>query len=712
MSRYLYIILILFLILFANSCGTQDSEETLSKTNTFKVQRGVIDPSVPVSIRQSISLIFSSALDSNSIDGNVFLELIYMVGSGYDEDDIMIVKVPTKVEIGSKATDIKISPLEYLKPTSNYRIVVKTGLRDTQGRSLSRDYIYTFTTDDESVDTSPLIIRSSKPSDGDTQVYTKSDIVIDFSKNIADLPTDYNLSQYMKFKVNNVDVNISGRLEVFNSLLKFIPDQPWPYASNISFSLDHNISDLYGTIYDDGYGAEFSTITEGDYTDQTKGYASIVSIDTNKKSYMVRNLQDTNASYSLIAVARDSGIDVYAINYEEILTKPTLSLKSSISISSKVTDMKTYYDMQTYDSMLFVSTVSDGVFFYKITKEGIITQNAHLNEGESIYGVDIYENEDGYIERMYSVGPHFGLQLYDVDSAMNVTLATKVSTDETVVAIDVLHALDNGVNKIYVADYKGRMVVFNSDATNIESISSIDMSVKRLDYQQDYNGVMGVYAVGTSGKVQGIGFDGGILQNVKSNLPTSSNDIVSYVDSDSFFSKVYYANGHSGVVIADGDYISGNIDTAGDTVSVDIARLDLTRLVDGYEEKVAIYFLITLNEYGKLQLFNAVKSLSTPSFEGYFPTTEDISLGINSSYLDEATISEDSFALYDKNTSSAVPFTYNRTYFGEYQVVPDTELTDGDEYILTIKGTISDMLGYKFNDAQDMNISFIAGDNS
>jgi len=726
MKRFFYVAFFI-ITLILSGCGSVENDTASSEQdNTFIISRSNIDPTVPISIKQVISLVFSSPLDGGTIDGNVYLERIVSIQEGGEFSEVTE-RIGANFEIGSPSTNITMTPYQYLKPASHYKIVVTTGVKDTQGRSLSRNYIYAFSTDVEELDSSELDIRGVKPEDGDDNILVDSDIVIDFNKNLEGIPPVINIGEYFSFEAQDSGSSIaeklliSGKIEVFNSMLKFIPDEPWPYDSEITVSYDHNISDLYGNEFTqtNPISWSFTTRTEEETHAASAGFKSIKTLNTAKTSYVVRTLFDgsngAGESKSLIAVARDGGIDIYSVNYSSIQQAPTILPESTIPVASKINAMETSpISSSSNILMIFISTATDGVFVYKLSIDGELIETNHFNSGKSMYGIDMRKNTDGLLERLYAVGPHFGLQLYEVDpNSAEITLGSYQDTNITGKAIDVLQAegydqvLGASVYKTYVADYSGRVVVLDDNAQNVLATTDMHMSVKRLDYQQDYNGIMGVYVVGTSGKMKGIGFDGGMNTNVKSSLAAPSYDVKSYANSNTMFSKMYYASGYDGVICANGDFVDNVIKTGGKTISIDIISQN---------SNSNNLYLVTLNEDGKLQIFNASQDIFGPFISNIVPNEGDsmpqdanLSLSLWDYYLDETTITHDSFSIYDKNTSSFVEFTFGRSSISHYNLDPVETLRDGDEYIFTIKPVIMDMVGNQFNNGEDRNISFNVG---
>lgn len=238
------------------------------------------------------------------------------------------------------------------------------------------------------------------------------------------------------------------------------------------------------------------------------------------------------------------------------------------------------------------------------------------------------------------------------------------------------------------------------------SRTDLNSSVKMLNKDDSR-----IFAVGSSGFVQGLGYDGSIYEFVKTELPPLPNSAASYIASNIYQtdggSYLYYSFGVDGIFVAQGDYVQSLIDTNSEVVATTIAK----------NTSVDQAFLVTLDQDGGLKILNGSKDMSGPYLWNTTPyngeaidADQNITLQFSDSYLDYQNISKGDLVFQDTNTSSAV--SYNLTIEQDpslgyiYKIDPDSNLTSGHSYMITIDGNITDMIGNRFNNAEDYNLSF------
>jgi hypothetical protein len=681
-------ILLLFLTIFMMlGCDSSESEPTqIEIGKTFTVYKGTINNS-PVPINQKVYLEFSAPIDTATVNDST----AYML----DENNN---SVGLYIGIGSPNTKIILTPFTFLEPSTLYTIIVTTGLQDINGRSLSEEYRYEFTTQADSVNSAPLAIKSFKPENGAAAALVQSEIAIDFSKNLS-LEPQYTNVEYLSVR-NQAGAPIEGKTEVFNSILKFIPHQPLPYEEKISVSLMTPVMDMFDNNFSDLSLASwsFTTKTEAQNPKVNLGFVPFSAATTSKHSYLVRMIYN-HETESKIAVATQDGIDIYLVEYTPS-NYLSLHFLHSYPLSSKINAMISFNE-----EYLLVGTISDGIYTLKVDAAGV-SAISHLLSGENIQGVTL--GHSGTVDRAYGVGPLLGLQVFNLDSTTGVlTLSNTVSSALLGEALDVAEATeyDNNasanVRKIYVADYNGSVVVCDENGTLLNR-TDLNMSVKKLIFNEDYNGKLNLLAIGSSGKMQGLGFDGTLFSNVKLDLLSNIYDAKSYIDFTTLSSSIYLSGGSSGILVTSGDYPSSIISTSGNVVSTDV-------IVDSAN---SLTYLVALNDDGGLQIFNAQADMSAP----YASTTpyngQEVSAnGFNfvttfvDEHLDNTTVSKESFVFYDLNSSVAVPFTFDISG-DEYKLTPISSLSPDTNYSVTIRKSVKDLMGNELNGGADTVVNF------
>lgn len=707
-----YIISLITLFIFV-ACGNENettSQIQQQKSPHFSVQRAPSD-TLLFEIEQKIRLEFSSPLDIATVTSDsVYLEKI-------EEADAVVSRVGAYSGVTEGTNRLYLTPHEYLLPESTYQLVVTTDVKDIYGRSMQENFIDRFTTANATIDSSEVLLRAEKPSDGADDVLVNSEILLDFNKNLASTPA-YSNENY--FVVTDADgVAIAGRVDVFNNLLKFIPQQKLPYDTEIHVQLQHSISDLYGNIYSDTPSWSFKTRSEANSPKSSLGYKVIESLKTDKNSYVVRKIYDA-ASYSLLAVARDGGVDIYRVEYGTPATKPTLHLTSSYAINAKISSMvlAPIEDGVT----LLVATRYDGFYHLRLdTTADTLTLLQHYDSGKDVYKIAIGKTNyyELYPDRVYSVTPIDGLKIYDFN-ATTAAISFKNEINSSIVgrSIDVLdqvHPDENGDDErtLYVANYDGKVVVINE--ANISDIIEVELnaSVKMLSYfVESAATTTAIYAIGSSGNIEALEFNGVVKTDTQHGLHSSVNDIALSMNMYGFQAQHYYAT-ENGIALLDANssYIQHYINEDKAIASLDFFS---SYNPEGSISEMPSLFLISLSKSGDLEIYNALFYDLHPTATIGIPNSVDESFYIEfmDAYFDHATVSESEFSLVDNNDSSLTPlgFTLQKDAYMPmvYLLKPDANLTSGDEYTLTIKADkIKNMLGSPFNKGVDYNRTFI-----
>ncbi len=676
---------LLFLLFFTacdfnNITDVQDSQK--SDTKYLTILKAPV-ASVPISINHKIELEFSSVLDVESVNS----QTAYMLDE-YNQS--------LGLHLEMDNNKITFTPYQYLKPSSLYTVVVTTELKDINQSSLSQNYLYIFSTSKDDVDNTPLTIRALKPDNDARSVAVQSDIIIDFNKNLS-LQTQYESNQYLKVINNETNKTIDGNIEIFNSLLKFSPKDNLPYDSNISVEVVDEIFDMYGNKFVKPLSFSFKTQSDyyGDYI--YKGFRSLDKITTDKSSYMIKTIyNDINSS--LIAVARQNAIDTYSIDFATLPTKPKIRYLDSYLLTDKINDMF------VFKNRYLILGTSGGIYSLDINNSKIsLVQNYPIS---NIYGITVDNN------RLYAVGPEVGLHIFDIDEEKGTfNFNSSQSKDIVGEALDVL--LVN--NKIFVANYEGSVVVLDSNISSTLQVDEkadkvkqfeINGSVKKLEFIQHFGEEGLVYAISSSGRIDGINLDASELKKIE-DFPGMINDISIY---KKFYSEDYSESNYYISALEKGLYIFGSytlniINIDGIVISSDI--------VEGFTSSIP--FVVTLNQDGILNIFNANIDnsmpyvYSTPYNNGTIENDANISIYISDYYLDTATISKESFTFKDNTNSQYVDFEISILSEDNtitYILNPSFDLVKEREYSIIIDSNISDMLGNRLNNGVDINISF------
>jgi len=687
MLKYITFILI---SLFFVACGNEERQTALLEpTGEYLLVQKSSDYSLPVATNQKISLYFSADLLPSTVNqSNIYIEYIPIDPYGTAGEPYPI---GTYLSDGVSSKNVIVTPYEYFEPNANYRVVITTGVEDVYGRSLAEEYIFTFQTQDNPIDTTPLTLRATKPASGATSVYVESEIVMDFNKNLSAEPT-YSTNQYLSV-VDGAGNTVEGKVEVFNSLMKFTPFSTLPADSNITVSVNQPIKDIYGNQFDAGYSWTFQTKSVANTPDTTLGYTLLNLITTNKTSYFIRTLED-DVNSSTFVVAREGAIDLYSVAYQVPKSIPTMAFLDSYTLSGQITSL------ETSAPYVIVGTLNSGIYILT-DNSGSLVEVTHLDVGSSIYTYSFVP------DRIYSMNPATGMQMYDFNAtAQTATLFADVNSSVVGESID---AVDNyyGDRRVYVADYSGGVVTLENNASFVAR-ADINGSVKEL-FTLPYTKI---YTVSTSGVVNAVEYNGTLDATFRYDVPRTINETTLYTDY--VYSSAYFAT-DSGFAIANSTGISYIVNKTREVASVSVVHPYDANSVD----QTSALFVISLAKDGSLELFNESYDADAPLIEYTYPGDGDqnisldidITLFIADTYLDEATLSADKFVLLNSDTNTAVAFSfssYKDSYSPGYfvNIIPDANLSSATQYNLSISSAIQDIFGRELNNGVDVNVSF------
>lgn len=699
MLKYL---IFLFIGLLFIGCGGSEADQ--SSSNTKAVYLGIQSgpaKTLPVSINQKIVLNFTAdILPETATTSHIYIEYVPTSDPIVSSSTEPPYPIGVYLGTGVSSKTVIITPYKYLQSNSTYRVIVTTDVQDIYNRTLAHEYVYYFQTGDDSSDTTAIELRATKPVDGDADVFVTSEIVMDFNKDLSVEP-QYNSIEYINV-VDSTGNVISGRTEVFNSLIKFIPASPLPYDTNITVTLESSLEDIYGNYFSGGHSWEFKTKSELNTPKSELGYKVLDTLLTNKASYFVRTVRDADDD-SLVVVARQDGIDLYNVNYHSPKSTPTLELSSSFLLTSQIISL----DSLSYPFVV-VGTLNNGIYLLEI-KDGVLAEHSHFEVGNSIYSYTLVP------DRVYTMNPNSGLKIYDYNStASTITLYKELNSSIVGEALDVVDTFYQQDRKIYVADYNGSVATLELNGTLVSKID-INGSVKQL-FTTPYSKI---YAVNTSGIINAINYDGSSNDTFRYDIPSHINDASVYMKILAGYGKPYYAT-DKGFIVANDNGIDFIVNSIRNTASVSVVH-SVDAASTGSTDQYEALFVVSLGKYGTLELFNEKYDDKNPILDtGYTNPLDgsvdvspsvDLTIAIDDYYLDVATLSGDKFSLFDTNTSSDVVFSFSTSkieYSSAYSAIlnPLDDLISTHKYIIKINSDISDMLGRKFNNGVDMNISF------
>lgn len=684
---YKSICLVLF-ILFFTGCGSSDSSNTTSSIENesyFNVVKAPI-AGVPVSIFQKLALEFSNDLNTSSVTST----------SAYMQDSNQnIVGVTLGLDDPRK---VVFTPYQYLKPSSSYTLVITTAVKNTLGQSLSKNYTYSFTTKADTIDNTPISFVGIKPQNGSVTADPLSEISLQFSKFISP-DAQYNGSSLIKVSTGGVEV--AGSLEFFNSVVTFKPTSPLLNDANYSVELVGTLTDMYGSSYSGTTTWNFQVGTSSTNLNKGSnflaGHNSLYKYVLNKQSSMIEQIEITGTPTShTLVVATTDGLDFFDVQTNTLL--PSLSKYSfRFALVSSVTDLK------IHKQYILVSTLSDGFYLLKFSTTGV-TQLAHETSVDAIYGVAFGTTIELILDRVYAVGPKYGLKVFSFDDVSETLAAVKnvsvAGTPLKVMSTSYIVSQNNKVG-VFVVDYKSGIRAYDFNGTIDSSVGSngvIDLngSTKNLVLNLDSSGgsVVGMISTNSLGLGYIMDFNGTISATAQT--PSSATDIATMFNQGNV--KLFTVDKNKGLLIdsAGLSFTKGSIIKSSGTM---VSSVPFVNQNNSY------FYVATLDSNGEINIFNALAKTTGPHFT-HAPTSGASSVALDSNVTIEfdkevnaSSITQQSFTFKEKLSGTDINFTLNgptyntgtSTYVCKLQ--PDANLTSAMDYNVSVKSSVKDIIG-------------------
>ena len=713
-----YLLLTILTLLFV-ACGenssqsTQERVATSSSSKYLSVRRAPTNTTSLVARNERINLLFSATLDTNSVNySSVYLE---------DDNNNSVGAI---VESGEDSQSVIITPYSYLLPETLYTVVATTEIKDTQGRSLKEDYRYSFTTAADTTSHPSPTLRARKPDINASGVARQTIIALDFNVSLSLEPEESGAS-YIKLSDSNGTV-YDGKIEIFNSILKFTPLAPLPASTTMTVELVKSVQDMYGNVAPNVAPWSFTTAT-ADALIPNDGYSVLSTFNTGATPNLMQEVE-TNASRSIVAISSGKIITLHSVNYTQLPTKPTITTLGSLTLGSQITALKSYHPIAN-DPLIYivVGTLSNGLYILK-EENGSLTQLENYPLSEAVYSVTTGVNIDFMTDKIYAVGPKLGLQIFSAQSVSPyLSFVKDVNRSVVGTALDVVDTIDqnnNNLRNLYIADYDGRVVFLDTNGT-YKSALDFNGSVKKILVEKDPNNTTQprFFSITSLGKAQAFLSDGTVDVNTRMSLLDGVTGISNYMMLEGGASLFYSFYSDGGKTITAALYDSYN------STGMPVNKIGLIQVSENIISTEVVNspinaFLLALSQSGKLSIVNAMREYDGPylynsPYDGETGVAADANVTISfdsfsASYLDTATISANSFTVEDVNTSSGITFTFSSQVNTDpnqgvtiiYTLDPDNNLTSGDTYRLGISKDISSMLGTKFNNGVDQNISF------
>lgn len=630
-------------------CSDSSSFHTQNNSSYLSPPSAPINSSL-VPITQSISLEFSAVMDSSSFSA----ETLYIKDNNGD------VISSTYAQNGDYI--VILTPSAYFKMNTEYTVTVDVGIKDTDGRTLSKPYSFSFTTENSGGDTTSLTLELVKPLNsqasainvpgvGSGNVDISSRLAIQFSK-------DIDPSKKPELVLEKIDDNggpsviIEGQSEVRGSVLILSPDTT-PLVSNTMYEL--KIKDT--TLVYDLYGNQYSGQSEWFFRTKMPAMAGHL-FDSYNLSDMVGHKElatgitlkgkpiaatySMSADYSqmFMSVVTDLGVELYNVN----TSSKELTYNTTLTFPSEVKTIK------SEGSEIIVGTAKDGVYIYK--------DDIHDNE---VAFLEVFHyNEDGNMGAVYSVDSG-----WDSNTSKYYMAAVSPTTG--------LYIFETNVDGVYF--FKSKVVKDASAFIDVDMFSPegrLEMAV--ADY---YQGGTGYYVDGTiSGSIDVNGTTRHIT-TTGSTVYASTTLGISYDDTSNTYNSISgfpmdffaysesFTGGKNMLYGVDKDMGVEFIDLGG---SYERSRVTLSaseHIVGAFAFKDMILdysYLVVLGSNNTAHIFNAIPDIVAPYLSASVPvdgamdqSVADTVTLVFSEILDITTINANNFSYTDEG-GTVVPF--------------------------------------------------------
>ncbi len=641
----------------SSSSSTQDSSPYLS------APRAAASSSL-VPITQSITLEFSEVMDPSSFgEDTLFIkdsnDNIYPSVASADGDYMVI-----------------LSPSAYFKKNSTYSVTVGVGIRDTDGRTLSKPYTFSFTTQNSGGSIVSPVVELVKPLKsvlhyddlpvhGDVDISTR--IAVQFDKEI-----DASNKPVLILELPDTQATVAGTTEVKGSVLVFTPDINVPLLEDTNYEIKIEDASLIKDLYGNSYSGELKWFFKTKQTESAYlydsynlndglGHKELISAITLKGTPIaVTASTNFDSTKIFVNVATDKGVEIY----ETDISAKTLSYKETLTFSSEIKSIKSKADM------IIIGTAKDGIYFYNYD-ETSLGYLEHYDDGGNmgaVYGIDTtYDGESSY--KVVAVSPTTGIYTFTGNSNFKPSFEKKIVRSGSAF-IDVGLFEYEGNAFIIAADYNGAVLSYRFSGTELEFINTLG-SPRYIAELSDIEGEPDPFMSTTLGEIE------------------SDNNISSAGFSNGFFGYRESFGSQRGMLYSiDSDKGIEFIEIGGSSHRSRITLPNADEVVDAFVFKDMAFnysYLVALGSSNSMYIFNAVpdieapyKSVSTPYHnDDTRHTAIPVTITFNE-ILDLNSLNQSDFSYTDEN-GDPVPFAITSNISGSNTFVTLTPNSGGSE---------------------------------
>lgn len=231
----------LLMVVFLSGCD-KDDEQGIAPTVLSSTPG---DGSVDVAINSAISATFSQIMDEATVTN-----LHFLLKNG---------SANVAGAMAYDGTTATMTPLADLLPQTLYTATI-TGAKNAQGKSIARDFSWSFTTG-SAPDNSAPIIASTIPAENATDVQVSQEVTVAFSEEMA-TSTINSTSMIMK----KGDTPVAGTVSYSGMTAKFEPLTDLEYNTRYTVTIATVATDLAGNALASAHTFTFTTVPATDVT--------------------------------------------------------------------------------------------------------------------------------------------------------------------------------------------------------------------------------------------------------------------------------------------------------------------------------------------------------------------------------------------------------------------------------------------------------------
>ncbi|MFH1138872.1 MAG: Ig-like domain-containing protein [Pseudomonadota bacterium] len=143
---------------------------------------------------------------------------------------------------------VKITPSSNLEPNTVYQVVVKAEVRNYGGYPMNYDYVWVFTTGDDT-DQVPPTVTSTTPADGEKDVPINQHFFVEYSKSLDPTTINEQNAKVMNATteaLQQIDIALGGKIGLADSVLEITPETKLDPSTTYQVIVSDEVTDVSG----------------------------------------------------------------------------------------------------------------------------------------------------------------------------------------------------------------------------------------------------------------------------------------------------------------------------------------------------------------------------------------------------------------------------------------------------------------------------------